>query len=165
MPLTGWKRLVAGRNPKSTLVRAAILAVVLVVVFKFILIPVHVKGISMEPTYHDGGVNFINRLAYRWGKPRRGDVVAVRTSGISIMFLKRIIGLPGETVAISKGVVLINGASLNEPYVKSRALWEETPRTLSNDEYFLIGDNRGMPQELHEHGRAKANRLVGKALW
>jgi signal peptidase I len=96
MPLTGWKRLVAGRNPKSTLVRAAILAVVLVVVFKFILIPVYVKGISMEPTYHDGGVNFVNRLAYRWTKPRRGDVVAVRIPAPVSCFLSASSACPGK---------------------------------------------------------------------
>lgn len=159
------RRLLIGRNPKRTLVRAAITAGVAFVVFKYCLIPVRIAGESMTPSYRDGGVNCINRLAYLWRAPRRGDVVGVRTSGIHNMFFKRIIGRPGETVAITKGVVLINGQALAEPYVKERELWELPPRHLQADEYFLIGDNRGMTQERHTFGVAEAKRIVGKVLW
>lgn len=166
-----WQRLVFGRRPKRTLVRATTLLVGAVVVFKFVLLPVRIDGISMEPTYHNHGINFINRLAYVWHPPRRGDVVGVRFSppqGLSaphVMFFKRLIGLPGETLAIRNGVVFINGQPLDEPYVRARAPWDEPPCTLKAGEYFAIGDNRGMPGELHEHGTVDAERIVGKVLW
>lgn len=171
----GWqqvlKRLVFGRRPARTLVRAAVLAIVAVGTCKFILLPVRVAGVSMEPTYHDRGVNFVNRLAYVFGKPRRGDVVAVaysRPHGLSsphVMLLKRIIGLPGETLAIADGVVFIEGQPLDEPYVKRREAWQLNPVKLADDEYFLIGDNRGMDQRWHEFGRTESKRIVGKVLW
>ncbi len=165
VPVPLWKRLVFGRRPKRTLVRALILACTAFVTFKFILLPVRVTGISMEPTYHDRGVNLINCLSYTRHKPQRGDVVGVETTGRSIMYLKRIVGLPGETFAIHNGVVLINGAPLDEPYVRFRQPWEEPAKIMEADKYFVIGDNRGMPQEQHEHGKAKAEQIVGKVLW
>lgn len=170
-PVPLWRRLVFGRNPKRTLLRATVLLVAAVVVFKFVLLPVRIDGTSMEPTYHDHAINFINRLAYIGRRPRRGDVVGVRFSaphGLSsphVMYLKRLIGLPGETVAIRRGVVFIDGQPLEEPYVRAREPWEESPRTLKAGEYFVIGDNRGMPKDLHEHGTMDANRIVGKVLW
>ena len=164
-------RLVLGRNPKWTATRAVVLATTCFVVFKFVLLPVRISGGSMEPTYHNGGVNAINRLAYVWSKPKRGDVVGVRYSrphGFSsphVMLLKRIIGLPGETVAITDGMVLINDLPLDEPYVKNCEAWQLKPVKLADDEYFLIGDNRGMDQRYHEFGRTEFKHIVGKVLW
>ena len=79
-PIPLWKRIVFGRNPRRTLLRAAGLAVVSLFVFKFILLPVRISGVSMEPAYRRDGINAINRLAYVFAQPRRGDVVAVRYS-------------------------------------------------------------------------------------
>ena len=113
--------MVIGRNPKVTLVRVAVLIVTCFVVFRFILLPARIEGISMLPTYKDRSVNFVNRLAYRWHEPRRGDVVGIRLAGPHVMYMKRIIGLPGETVAFVDGRVLINGEVLDEPYEKIRS--------------------------------------------
>src|SRR5258707_1178640 len=92
-----WLAIIIGRKPRRTLIRAACLAVVCFVVFKFVLLPVRVVGISMEPTYHDRSLNLVNALSYLRSGPQRGDVVGVQMSGRSIMYLKRIVGLPGET--------------------------------------------------------------------
>ncbi len=177
------KRIVFGRRPKRTLIRAAVLAVVIFGTCKFVLLPVRIVGVSMEPTYRSNSINAVNRLAYIFGKPHRGDVVAVYYSrqpmgtnlritilkrvfaGPSVLLLKRIVALPGETIAITNGVVYINGAPLAEPYVKYRAGWYLPPIKLAENEYFLIGDNRGMDQRDHEFGRAEAERIVGKVLW
>jgi signal peptidase I len=159
------QRLVIGRNPKRTLLRAALLALTAFVTFKYVLLPVRISGDSMVPAYRDQGVNFINRLAYRWRPPRRGDVVGVQLAGPHVMLFKRIVGLPGETVSIVQGVVHIDGQALAEPYVKERAAWQVPPRRLAPDEYLIIGDNRGMAQEAHVFGATKAERLVGKVLW
>jgi signal peptidase I len=164
--------LAVGRNPKRTLVRAAILAVVCVVVFKLILLPARVEGFSMAPTYADHSVNFINRLAYVWHEPQRGDVVGIRlnlppTNGWSaphIMYLKRIIGLPGESIQFVNGRVRINGQLLVEPYEKRPCDWNTDPVTLGSNEYFFVGDNRTMPREEHTFGKTERNRIVGKAL-
>jgi signal peptidase I len=166
-----WLRILAiGRNPKITLIRAAVLALVCVVVFKCVLLRVRVEGISMTPTYADRSVHYVNRLAYLWHEPRRGDVVGIRLtppdgwSAPHIMYFKRIIGLPGEAISFVDGRVLVNGQTLDEPYEKGPCDWNADPVTLGADEYFVVGDNRSMAKEDHVFGRAERSRIVGKAL-
>ncbi len=160
-----WRVLLIGRNLGTTLIRASVTAVILVVLFKFVLLPVRVTGMSMLPTYRNGTINFVNRAAYWFHEPRRGDVVGYALTGEHAMYFKRVIALPGETIQIRDGVVLINGSELDEPYLKYRAPWAERPVTLATNEYFLIGDNRGMDQQSHEHGKGLRSHIVGKALW
>lgn len=155
-----------GRNPRWTLLRALSVVAMVAMVFRFILLPIQVSGHSMEPTYRDGRINFILRRAYHGDHtPQRGDVVAIRTSGTHVMFLKRIIGLPGERPAILRGQVFINGEPLVEPYLKQPVYaWDWPPRVLGPDEYLVIGDNRAMLQELHQFGVVHRERIVGRAL-
>lgn len=169
-----WLRgAVFGRNPRVTLLRVLVWAAVCVVIFKILLIHVRVFGISMLPTCPEHSVYWVNRLAYVRHEPRRGDVVAIRfiaaDDSISrlepphVMLLKRIIGLPGETVAFANGRVLINGEILGEPYEKFRCDWNSAPVTLGPDQYYVVGDNRSMPPEFHTHGECKRNLILGKA--
>jgi signal peptidase I len=165
-----WLRILAiGRNPRTTLVRAVVLAVVSVVVFKWVLLPARVDGISMTPAYADRSFHFVNRLSYLWREPERGDVVGIRLtdpqgwSAPHIMFLKRIIGLPGETISFMNGRARVNGRTLDEPYEKGPCDWNKAPVTLAPDEYFVVGDNRSMPKEQHTFGSVKRSRIVGKA--
>ena len=160
-----WIRLVVGRRPKRTLLRAAVLAVILVVVFRYVLLPVRVQGISMWPTYRDQQWSLVNRLAYVWSEPRRGDVVCVRfTAGERVMLLKRVVALPGETVGFRNGRLHVNGQPVDEPYVRTSCDWEEPERRLGPDEYYVVGDNRSMPREDHLHGIAERWRIVGKLI-
>ncbi|HWX19395.1 MAG TPA: signal peptidase I [Candidatus Binatia bacterium] len=164
-PSAGWgQRVLIGRDPRWTVLRIAILVVVSFVVSKFVLLPIRVQGISMEPTYKDHRVNFVNRLAYVFHEPRRGDVVAIRTSDEHIMYMKRIIGLPGETVAFHERHAIINGQALDEPYVKQSSDWERPTEPVGPDEYYVVGDNRSMDWDEHTQGRAKRERIVGKIL-
>ena len=158
------RALLFGKNPMATLLRIVVLVVTCGVVFTFILLPIQVTGISMLPTYSNQSLNLVNRLAYLRHEPQRGDVVSVRLTGLHVLFMKRIIGLPGETVAFADGRVLINGKILDEPYEKYSCDWNRPPVTLAADEYFLVGDNRSMPQEDHTFGIQKRNRIVGKVL-
>ncbi len=163
--LPRWLRIVlVGRNPRFTLVRIAVLVAVVFLVRGFVLLPIRVKGPSMMPTYQDSGINFVNRLAYLRSEPKRFDVVAIRTSGPSIMYMKRIIGLPGETVQFKKGRTYINGTLLEEPYVKTGCDWDSPPKSLGPDQYYVAGDNRSMPEVLHEEGRTRRERIVGRIL-
>jgi signal peptidase I len=161
-----WFRLVLGRDPRRTVLRSILWILLAFFLFKYVLVPVRVQGISMQPTYQSGRVNFINRWAYLRHPPRRGDVVGIQYAGHQVMLFKRIIGLPGERIAIHRGIVHIDGEPLPEPYVKwFNNHWERAEEKLAPDTYFVIGDNRGM--SIHEHvmGRAEANRIVGKALF
>jgi len=161
--------ILIGRNPKVTLVRALILAILCVLGYKVTLLHIRVEGISMMPTYQDGSKHFVNRLAYLWHDPQRGDVVGIRLSDPSIMrpsimYLKRIIGLPGETVAFANGRVLINDKVLDEPYEKYDCDWNLPPVKLGPDQYFVVGDNRSMPPQLHDFGRVERDHIVGKTI-
>jgi signal peptidase I len=162
--LTWLRAAVIGRDPKRTLVRISLWVVICVVVFKFILLPARIDGQSMAPTYRGTGLTFVNRFAYLFHEPQRGDIVAIATSGFSIMYMKRIIALPGETIAFRHGRVFINGSALDEPYVKVPCDWELEPETLGPDEYYFAGDNRSMPRVEHEQGRQHRDRIAGKIL-
>lgn len=119
----------------------------------------------MEPTLRNGTVNLINRVPYCYREPRRGEIVAIRTTGTRVMYLKRIVALPNETVEIRSGRVFINNQPLVEKYVSNAAPWEMNPRKLNSDEYFVLGDNRRMPMELHVAGVVKREKIIGKAVW
>ena|ERR1051325_8846819 len=159
-----WQVLLIGRRPKYTLIRILVLVVVVFTIATFVLWPIRVEGASMMPNYRSGRINFVNRLAYLRHGPQRGDVVAIRLTGRSVMYMKRIIGLPGETVAFFRGQVFINGELLDEPYVKYPCDWNRPPVRLESDEYFFVGDNRSMPMRDHEMGRQHRHRIMGKVL-
>jgi signal peptidase I len=159
-----WKILFVGRNPRFTLARVAMLVVACFVTFKFVLLPIRIEGISMLPTYRNGSVNFINRLAYRHREPQRGDLVSVRLAGPSVMFMKRIVALPGETISFHDGHAFINSQPLTEPYLRTRCDWSHAPIVCGPTQFYVVGDNRSMPFESHTQGRAERSHIVGKLL-
>ena len=162
-PRPHWLRVVLiGRRPRATLVRIVVLAITCFVTFKFILLPIRIDGISMLPTYHTGQVNGINRLAYLRHEPQRGDIVSVRFAGTSVMLMKRIVALPGESIEFHGGHAFINGKRLDEPYVKLACDWEHEPILCGPTQYYVVGDNRSMPFSFHTQGRAGRERIVGK---
>jgi signal peptidase I len=161
----GVGRLIFGEHPRRTTVRVLILAAVSVVTFGWILLPVRAEGVSMMPTYRSGSLNLVNRLAFVMQPPQRGDVVAIRLTGPHAVYIKRIVGLPGERIAITDGTVRVNGQALEEAYVRNRSAWALREVQLGADEYFLIGDNRGMREEEHDFGRAPRSRILGKVLF
>ena len=160
-----WGRLLIGRRPGVTLVRMVVLAVCAVAIFKFWLLPFRISGISMEPTYLNGQVNFINAFSYWRNPPQRGDVVGIEMTGRSILYMKRIIGLPGETIAIDQGIVYLDGNPAREPYVEERADWNVTSVVLGPETYFVIGDNRDTDQDGHVFGEVVRSKIVGKVLF
>ena len=82
------------------------------------------------------------------------------------MYIKRIVGLPGETLAIREGTVLINGQPLEEPWLHpKRRPWNRSPKILGTNQFFVIGDNRSMTQEQHEFGAIDGDRIIGKVVW
>jgi signal peptidase I len=158
-PWPWYIRVIAGKNPLVTLVRAVVWVALIVVLFKFVLVGIRVRGESMEPTFHDGQIKFVNRLAYLRSPPKRGDVVAVRAPGLRAVFLKRIIGLPGEEVSIRRGAVYINGQKLDEPYAKgSTSFLREF--TLEPHEYWVIGDNRSVSEQWRKFDYSIIGKLI-----
>ncbi len=165
VPASGWlKRILIGSDPVRTLARIVVWVTLCLLAYKFAVVPVRVHGISMMPTYKEGRVNLVNRLAYLLHAPRRGDTVAIKLAGEHVMYLKRIIALPGETLEFRGGHAFVNGECLDEPYVKYPCNWEHAPEKLGPDEYYLVGDNRSMDFSEHYQGKAWKRQMVGKTL-
>jgi signal peptidase I len=117
----------------------------------------------MLPTFGNG-VNFVNAFAYVGSSPERGDIVSIRMAGISIMYVKRIVGMPGESVAFEGGRLVINGDVMAEPYLQYPSDWNRDPVVLGPSEYFVVGDNRSMPIANHVFGRVERKRIVGRVI-
>ena len=159
------RRIVFGRNPRRTAVRVLVLASISFITFRWVLIPMRAEGISMLPTYRSGSLNLVNRLAYLNQKPSRGDIVAIKLAGPHVLYVKRIIALPGERISVTEGQVYVNGVPLIEPYVRNRNPWDVPEVTLTSREYFVIGDNRGMRSKDHDFGRVDVSRIVGRIVF
>jgi signal peptidase I len=166
VPPPWWLRILIGRHPRRTLLRGLVLGLLCWFWFTQVWLPIRIFGISMEPAFHDGQVRLLNAWAYRWKKPHRGDVVSIMMVDRHALLLKRIIGLPGERISISGGIVYINGQPLDEPYVKkNRAPWFRSEVLLKPDEYLVIGDNREMARRDHVEGEVPAERILGRVLF
>ncbi|MFH0911421.1 MAG: signal peptidase I [Planctomycetota bacterium] len=164
-PNLHWKDLVIGRSPKRTLLRLIVIASIAYIVFGYVFRPMHISGASMEPTYHDGSFTFICLLKYCRHPPERGSVVAIRYLGTDVMLLKRVIGLPGERIAFHDGAAYANGRPLSEPYVTLPCDWNVEAVEVGPEEYYVVGDNRSMPEKNHRKGRVSRYRVMGGPLF
>jgi signal peptidase I len=143
-----------------------VLAGLLIVFFRaFIFQNFVVEGSSMYPTLMQGDRLIVSRLSYIFGEPDRGDIIVFQYPfDPQRDFVKRIIGLPGETVAIQNGQVFINGQPLpDEPYVSNHSNDNYGPVTLSEEEYFVLGDNRTGSSDSRSWGPLQAHFIIGKA--
>ncbi len=152
-------------------VRFLLIAFAIVIPIRiFVAQPFIVSGASMDPTFRNGQYLIVDELSYNIGKPSRGDVAIFKyPKNPSQYFIKRVIGLPGETVAIDdQGHVSIKDASgtttlaLSEPYVEYPKD-EAAQRTLGPDEYFVMGDNRAGSFDSRAWGPVPRNLIVGRA--
>ena len=115
------------------------------VVRTFLFEPIRVDGESMLDTLEDGEIMLITKPEYLFGDPQRGDVVICKYPGRTENFVKRVIGIPGDTVEVIRNTVYINGEAIDEPYLtperndNGRSM---APFELADDEYFVMGDNR-----------------------
>lgn len=148
-----------------------LVGVVLTLIHLFIATVFIVEGVSMEPNFHTGELVVVDRATYQFGTPSRGDVVVLRFPGDPDhrKYVKRLLALPGETIAIREGGVYVNDERLSEPYLDTDELTYETlPNkaswTLGDDEYFLIGDNRDNSSDSRTWGPASRRFLIGRAV-
>jgi signal peptidase I len=143
--------------------------------FSYLLLfqPHKIDGNSMEPNFHDKEFLLTNKFQYKILKepPKRGDVI-VFTPPLERdkEYIKRIIGLPGETVSLVGGKVLVNGEELNEPYLAPNTqtgggffLQEGQETTVSEGEYFVLGDNRANSSDSRYWGFVPAKDIIGRA--
>ena len=159
-------------NPDSSikdffieLLQVVIVALAIIIPVRYFFIkPFYVKGASMEPTFHDHEYLVIDEISYRFKEPIRGDVVVFRyPRDPKQFFIKRIIGLPGETVQITGNRVYINGQQIDEPYLEEDTQTRnDIVVTLEPAEYFVLGDNRSFSLDSRTFGPLPAEYIVGK---
>jgi len=144
---------------------AAILLTVGLVSHYFIYSLLIVRGKSMEPNFVDGDIMLVNKFAYQINNPKRGDVVAMYFPGeASKRFIKRIVGLPSESVRISNNKIFINNVILTENYLPvGTVTFPELEKKLTNDEYFVVGDNRSGSSDSRAWGPVPERYIIGKA--
>ena len=139
------------------------------VIITFVGQRTRVDGRSMMNTLHDGDNLIVEKLSYRFSDPKRFDIIVFPPTGKKEYYIKRIIGLPGETVQIDEnGNMYINGELLEENYGAEtiqnpgRAA---NPITLGDDEYFVMGDNRNNSKDSRseEVGNVKRSQIIGRA--
>jgi signal peptidase I len=132
----------------------------------FLYQPVRVEGTSMLPNLEDQDRLFINKIAFRVGDIHRGDVVVFEyPRDHTKSYIKRVIGLPGDRVAIDHGVVLVNGQRLDEPYVPARFTDDHSQpeMTIPASEYFVMGDYRSISSDSRDFGPVERDLIYGKA--
>lgn len=125
---------------------------------------IRVEGGSMEPSLHNGEFVVINRLAYRWGNPERGEIIVFRFPlDPDRRFIKRIIGLPGDSIMVQDGQVFVNDILLDEPYVNAAPRYEGT-WTVESQNVFVLGDNRNNSSDSQNWGSLRTEEIIGKAI-
>ncbi|MBI3972913.1 MAG: signal peptidase I [Chloroflexi bacterium] len=123
-----------------------------------------VDGASMAPTIYPHEYVIVDRIATMLRLPQRGEVIVFRYPGNPrIDYVKRVVGLPGETIAIGRGRVWVNGRSLNEPYVRERPRYLWGPAVVPPDSIFVLGDNRNSSSDSHLWGAVPLQNIVGRA--
>jgi signal peptidase I len=124
-----------------------------------------VSGPSMEPRIQPGQVVLINTLAYRFGSPARGQIVAFHHDAPTPeTYIKRIIGLPGDRIAIAGGIVSVNGTPLSEPYVRFRNTQTTVPLTVPAGSVYVLGDNRLNSDDSRDFGALALHDVIGQAV-
>ena len=150
---------------------ASIVIVVVIVIRLFIVQPFIVSGASMVPTFANNDYLIVDEISYRVHQPERGDVIIFHPPiDMRSYYIKRIIGIPGDTVSIKNGVVTIknsqhqDGIILNELYISKDTLTEDKSFEVPQGQYFVMGDNRPESYDSRGWGLLPKSNITGRAL-
>ncbi len=126
----------------------------------FVFEPIRVDGNSMNETLLSSEIMFTTKYDYLLGDPQRFDVVICHYPGRTENFVKRIVGIPGDTVAVEGGYLYVNGQQQQEPYITHRPGYTMAEYTVQEGEYFVLGDNRSNSNDSHLVGPLKREQIV-----
>lgn len=153
------------------LIEVVVIALLIVMPIRMYLItPFFVRGQSMEPNFDDGDYLIIDKLSYRISKPQRGDIIVFRPPlDPKSFYIKRVIGLPNETVSVQDGIVTVFNSDNVKGFVLKEKYLDNHPNTpgnvtikLKQGEYFVLGDNREASYDSREWGSLDLEGVVGK---
>lgn len=146
------------------LVETVGLALILFLIINAVSARVRVDGFSMVPTLHDGEFVLVNKLAYRSSLPSRGDIIVFRSVDTPTLdLIKRVMGVPGDKIIIQGLKVMVNGQTLDEPYINAAPNYSGEWLVPDGD-LFVLGDNRNDSSDSHAWGYLPIQNVIGKAL-
>jgi signal peptidase I len=147
------------------IVETVVLALLIFSLIRIVIQNFRIEGYSMEPNLHQGQYLIVNKAVYRWlHGPQRGDIVVFEYPRAPDRdFIKRVIGLPGETVEVRDGLIYVGGVPLDEPYLSEPTRGNMAPRTMGPAEYFVLGDNRNNSSDSRSWGPLPDENIIGKA--
>jgi signal peptidase I len=142
-----------------------LLSILLFVAINAVSARIRVDGFSMEPTLQNGEFVIVNKLAYRLGSPTYGDVIVFYyPRDPQQEYIKRVIGLPGDTVRVSNGQVYVNNQLLTEPYIAAPPHYQ-SEWVVPENSLFVLGDNRNNSSDSHNWGPVPLDKVIGTALF
>ena len=147
------------------IVETIALTLIIFLVIRFAIQSYRVEGVSMQPGLHDNEYVLVNKIAYLFHAPERGDVIVFHFPlDTSKDFIKRVIGLPGDTITVDSTSVRVDGVLLNEPYISERANPQGQRWAVPLNSYFVMGDNRPASDDSRDWGYVPRDDVVGKAV-
>ena len=174
-----------GRSAVWEIVETLVLALLIFLTVRAVVQNFRVEGSSMAPSLQHGEHVLVNKAVYfrvnldrldflpfvdgggpryLFHPPRRGDIIVFRAPTDNRSdYIKRVVGLPGETIEIRDGRVFINGEPLEEPYIRQPASYTEPPQVIPEGHYYVLGDNRSVSQDSHFFGPIPEESIIGKA--
>lgn len=146
------------------IIQTVLIAALLFLAVNLVTARIRVEGSSMEPSLHDGEMVVVNRLAYHWSGPWRGDIIVFRFPlDPSRRFIKRVIGLPGDSIEARGGTLYVNGSALDEPYIAAPPRYDGTWQ-IKPGQLFVLGDNRNNSSDSQNWGPLPLEEVIGKAV-
>jgi len=163
-PVKEQRALPTWRAAGRELIETVLLTIIVFLLIRSVVRNYKVDGYSMEPTLDNGQYLLVNKAAYWFGGPHEGDIVIMRYPlDPKTYYVKRVIGLPGDTVEIRQGKVLVNDDPLEETYISSPPAYSMAKQVVRPQDYFVLGDNRNNSSDSHVWGMLPAADVVGKA--
>ena len=153
-------------KPQSNLLRevveTALLTAIIFLIVNAVIGRFRIESVSMQPNLYEGEYVIVDKISYTLSTPQRGDIIVFEKVGQPDL-IKRVIGLPGDTVEVRPGQVLVNGTPLTEPYIANPPNYAFGPVHVEPGRYFVLGDNRINSSDSHVWGTVPRETIVGRA--
>jgi len=153
-------------KPQSNLLReiveTALLTAIIFLVVNAVIGRFRIESVSMQPNLYEGEYVIVDKISYTLSTPQRGDIIVFEKTGQPDL-IKRVIGLPGDTVEVRNQQVFVNGVALKEPYIANPPNYAFGPVQVEPGRYFVLGDNRSNSSDSHVWGTIPGDTIVGRA--